>query len=129
MQQALHDAGLEPSQIQYINAHGTATEMGDVVETQAIHQVFGKSVSTLAVSSTKAVHGHLIGAGGTLEFALSIMAMNSGSLPPTAHLNQADPRCDLDYVPLQARHGCRVDAVMSNSFAFGGSNVSLVAQR
>jgi 3-oxoacyl-[acyl-carrier-protein] synthase II len=129
MQQALDDAKLTPAQIQYLNAHGTATDMGDVVETQAIHQVFEKSARQLAVSSTKAVHGHLIGAGGALEFALSIMAMNSGSLPPTAHLDQSDPRCDLDYIPLKTRHDCQVNAVMSNSFAFGGSNVSLVARR
>jgi 3-oxoacyl-(acyl-carrier-protein) synthase len=81
------------------------------------------------VSSTKSMHGHLIGATGALELALSIEALNSGSLPPTAHLNNPDPRCDLDYVPLHARHGCHVEAVMSNSFAFGGSNVSLIARR
>ncbi len=129
MRQALQEAGLAPEQIQYINAHGTATEAGDVIETQSIHQVFGSATRQLAVSSTKSMHGHLIGAGGALELALSIEAMNSGSLPPTAHLERPDPRCDLDYIPLQARHGCAVEAVMSNSFAFGGSNVSLVARR
>lgn len=129
MQQALDDADLAPDQVQYINAHGTATEVGDVVETQAIRQVFQAAAHTLAVSSTKSMHGHLIGAGGTLELVLSIMAMNSGSLPPTANLDTPDPRCDLDYVPMKARHGCRIDAVMSNSFAFGGSNASLVARR
>ncbi len=129
MQQALDDAKLGPQDIQYLNAHGTATDMGDVIETQSIRAVFGPFANQLAVSSTKAVHGHLIGAGGAMEFALSIMAMNSGSLPPTAHLDQPDPRCDLDFIALHARHGCDVHAVMSNSFAFGGSNASLLAHR
>ena len=129
MRQALAEAHLVPQQVQYLNAHGTATEAGDVIETQSIRTVFGRSADRLAVSSTKALHGHLIGAGGALEFVLSIMAMNSGSLPPTAHLEKPDPRCDLDFVPLQARHGCHVEAVMSNSFAFGGSNASLLARR
>jgi 3-oxoacyl-(acyl-carrier-protein) synthase len=129
MQQALQVAGLAPEQIQYINAHGTATDAGDVTETQSIHMAFGNAAKQVAVSSTKSMHGHLIGAAGALEFALSIEAMNSGSLPPTAHLDTPDPRCDLDYVPLRARHGCDIEAVMSNSFAFGGSNVSLIARR
>ncbi|SCK20412.1 beta-ketoacyl synthase [Vogesella sp. LIG4] len=129
MQQALDDAGLRPQDIQYLNAHGTATDAGDVTETESIRGVFGTAAEQLAVSSTKAMHGHLIGAGGILEFALSVMAMRSGSLPPTATLEQPDPRCDLDYIPLQARHGCDIRAIMSNSFAFGGSNVSLVAKR
>lgn len=129
MQQALQEAGLAPEQIQYLNAHGTATDAGDVVETQAIHQAFGSAARQVAVSSTKSMHGHLIGAAGALELALSIEALNSGSLPPTAHLDTPDPRCDLDYIPLRARHGCEIEAVMSNSFAFGGSNVSLIARR
>jgi 3-oxoacyl-[acyl-carrier-protein] synthase II len=129
MRKALHEAGLAPEQIQYINAHGTATDAGDVIETQSIHKAFGGAVKQLAVSSTKSMHGHLIGATGALELVLSIEAMNSGSLPPTAHLIKPDPRCDLDYIPLQARHHCHVEAVMSNSFAFGGSNVSLIARR
>lgn len=129
MRQALDEARLEPDRIQYLNAHGTATDAGDVIESQAILAVFGAAAKHLAVSSTKAVHGHLIGAGGVLELALAIMAMQSGSIPPTAHLEHPDPRCTLDYVPLQARHGCDITAVMSNSFAFGGSNASLVARR
>ncbi len=129
MQQALTEAGLAPAQIQYINAHGTATDAGDVIETQSIHKAFGNAARQVAVSSTKSMHGHLIGAAGALELVLSIEAMNSGSLPPTAHLENPDPRCDLDYIPLRARHGCHIDAVMSNSFAFGGSNVALVARR
>ncbi|TDR77801.1 3-oxoacyl-[acyl-carrier-protein] synthase II [Paludibacterium purpuratum] len=129
MRQALAQAGLEPEQIQYLNAHGTATDAGDVVEAQSIRTVFGQAATRLAVSSTKSMHGHLIGASGILEFVLSMMAMNSGSLPPTATLDTPDPRCDLDFIPLTARHGCEVSAIMSNSFAFGGSNVSLVARR
>ncbi|MHB8743759.1 MAG: beta-ketoacyl-[acyl-carrier-protein] synthase family protein [Sulfuricaulis sp.] len=129
MQGALDEAKLTPNDVQYLNAHGTATEAGDAIECQSIRAVFGSATDQLAVSSTKAVHGHLIGAAGALEFALSIMAMNSGSLPPTAHLERPDPRCNLDFVPLTARHGCNVNAVMSNSFAFGGSNVALLAHR
>lgn len=129
MHQALAQAGLAPAQIQYLNAHGTATDAGDVIEAQSIRAAFGDAASQLAVSSTKAVHGHLIGAGGAAELALAIMAMKTGAIPPTAHLDEADPRCDLDFVPLQARHGCDISAVMSNSFAFGGSNASLVACR
>ncbi|MDR7306110.1 beta-ketoacyl-[acyl-carrier-protein] synthase family protein [Rhodoferax saidenbachensis] len=129
MQQALHEANLAPEQIQYVNAHGTATDAGDVTETQSIQMAFGSAAKQVAISSTKSMHGHLIGAAGALELALSIEAMNSGSLPPTAHLEKPDPRCDLDYIPLQARHGCHIEAVMSNSFAFGGSNVSLIARR
>jgi 3-oxoacyl-(acyl-carrier-protein) synthase len=129
MQLALQEAGLAPEQIQYINAHGTATHAGDVIETQSIHKAFGTAARQVAVSSTKSMHGHLMGATGALELVLSIEAMNTGSLPPTAHLDNPDPCCDLDYIPLAARHGCQVEAVMSNSFAFGGSNVSLVARR
>lgn len=129
MRQALQEAGLAPEEIQYLNAHGTATDTGDVIETQAIHQAFGSAAKQIAVSSTKSMHGHLIGATGALELVLCIEALNSGSLPPTAHLDHPDPRCDLDYIPLQARHGCDIEAVMSNSFAFGGSNVSLIARR
>lgn len=129
MEEALREANLRPERVGYLNAHGTATQAGDAVESQAIHKVFGHHAPQLPVSSTKAVHGHLIGAGGVLEFALSIMALNSGSLPPTAHLDIPDPQCDLDYIPLKARHGCDIDVVMSNSFAFGGSNASLLARR
>jgi len=129
MRQALAEAGLEPAQVRYLNAHGTATEVGDIVEAQAIRAVFGAAANTLAVSSTKAVHGHLIGAGGAMELVLSILAMQRGLAPPTAHLEDPDPRCALDCVPLQARELGTVEAVMSNAFAFGGSNASLVARR
>ena len=129
MRQALADADMQPAQIQYLNAHGTATDAGDVVETQSIRTVFGDAADGLAVSSTKSMHGHLIGASGILEFAISVMALEQGALPPTATLEVPDPRCDLDFVPLTARRNVGVEAVMSNSFAFGGSNVSLVARR
>jgi 3-oxoacyl-[acyl-carrier-protein] synthase II len=129
MRQAMAEAQLAPDGIGYVNAHGTATDMGDVIETRSLREAFGDAADQLAVSSTKAVHGHLIGAAGALEFALSVMAMNSGSIPPTAHLETPDPRCDLDFVPGIARHGCDIRAVMSNSFAFGGSNAVLIARR
>jgi 3-oxoacyl-[acyl-carrier-protein] synthase II len=129
MQGALEDAELAPQMIGYINAHGTATEIGDVVETKSIRAVFGEHADTLMVSSTKSMHGHLIGAGGTTELVLSIMMLNSGSIAPTAYLDKADPQCDLDYVPLVARHQQDIQAVMSNSFAFGGSNAVLIVQK
>ncbi len=129
MRGALEDAALAPQAISYINAHGTATEIGDVVETQSIRAVFGEHANKVMVSSTKSMHGHLIGAGGATELALSIMMLNSGSIAPTAYLDQVDPQCDLDYVPIVARHQQVLQAVMSNSFAFGGSNAVLIAQK
>lgn len=126
---ALDEAGLVPEAIDYLNAHGTATEAGDVIESETIAQVFGDHARRLPVSSTKALHGHLIGAAGATEFAFSLLALHSGSIPPTAWLDHPDPRCTLDYVPREARHGQTLRAVMSNSFAFGGSNVSLIARR
>lgn len=129
MRQALAEAGLQPEDIHYLNAHGTATDAGDVTEAQSIQAVFGAHAAHLPVSSTKAVHGHLIGAGGAVELVISLMAMRSGDIPPTAHLDDPDPRCALDHVALQARRGGSLQAVMSNSFAFGGSNASIVATR
>lgn len=129
MRMALSDAGLAPQSVGYINAHGTATLAGDVIETAAIKEVFGPHASKLAVSSTKSMHGHLMGATGAVEFIASVLALQSGSLPPTARLRVADPECDLDYVPNTARTGVQLEAVMSNSFAFGGSNAVLVARR
>lgn len=126
---ALDDAGMAPEAIHYLNAHGTATEAGDVIESETIAQAFGDHARHLPVSSTKALHGHLIGAAGATEFAFSLLALQSGSIPPTAYLDNPDPRCPLDYVPREARHGQNLRAVMSNSFAFGGSNVSLIARR
>ncbi len=129
MQSALADTGVPLETIGYINAHGTATDAGDVTETQSIRDVFGAHASRLAVSSTKAVHGHLIGAGGAVEFALSVLALDRGKIPPTAHLTQPGKGCDLDYVPLTARDAPALQAVMSNSFAFGGTNASLIARK
>ena len=128
MRLGLLDAGLNADAIGYLNAHGTATEIGDVVETQAIRLAFGSQSDRLPVSSTKALHGHAMGAAGAMEFLVSVMALRSGQLPPTAFLESPDPRCDLDYLPLQAREVNGLRAVMSNSFAFGGSNSVLVAK-
>lgn len=126
---ALAESGIEPAGIHYLNAHGTATDAGDVVESETIRQAFGDHADRVPVSSTKSMHGHLIGAAGATEFAFSLLAMQHGVIPPTAYLEHPDPRCTLDYVPRQARHGQHLRAVMSNSFAFGGSNVSLLARQ
>ena len=128
MRLGLLDAGLNIDDIAYLNAHGTATDIGDVVETEAIKLAFGDAARTLPVSSTKAVHGHAMGAAGAMEFIASVMALRSGQLPPTAFLETPDPRCDLDYIALQARTSRQPRAVMSNSFAFGGSNTVLIAK-
>ena len=128
MSLALADAGLNTSDIGYLNAHGTATEVGDVVETHAIKLAFGNNARQLPVSSTKAVHGHTMGAAGALEFVASVMGLRSGQLAPTAFLQTPDERCDLDYIPMVARQVKNLRVVMSNSFAFGGSNAVLVAK-
>ena len=127
MRAALRDAGLAPDAIGYVNAHGTATEVGDAVETQALRQLFGATVPP--VSSTKAVHGHLMGAAGAVEFLAAILALRLEVLPPTAHLDRPDPACDLDYIAGGAREAKGLGAILSNSFAFGGSNAVLVARR
>jgi 3-oxoacyl-(acyl-carrier-protein) synthase len=129
MSLALRDAALNTSDIGYLNAHGTATEVGDVVETQAIKLVFENNAMRLPISSTKAVHGHAMGAAGAMEFVASVMSLRFGQLPPTAFLQTPDDRCDLDYIPLQARSVNDLRAVMSNSFAFGGSNAVLIAKQ
>ena len=129
MRSALRSAGLQPGQIDYINAHGTGTPQNDPVETAAIREVFGARAPQLPVSSTKSMHGHLLGAAGALEFLISILAMTKGVLPPTMHLDARDPACDLDYIADHARVANPVNAVMSNSFAFGGTNAVLIAQR
>ena len=122
------DARLNPGDIGYLNAHGTATDVGDVVETQAIKLAFQDAGSALAISSTKSMHGHCMGAAGAMEFVASVMALRSGQLPPTAFLSAPDERCDLDYIALEARSVKGLKAVMSNSFAFGGSNAVLIAK-
>jgi 3-oxoacyl-[acyl-carrier-protein] synthase II len=129
MRMALADAGLAPSAIGYINAHGTATPQGDVIETQSVREVFGAGADRLPMSSTKSMHGHWLGASGAIELTAAILALGEGLLPPTINLEVPDPACDLDCVPNRARTGVALDAVMSNSFAFGGSNATLVLTR
>jgi 3-oxoacyl-[acyl-carrier-protein] synthase II len=130
MKLALRDARLDPSAIDYINAHGTSTPAGDIEETRAILGTFGDHAASkkLWVSSTKSVMGHLLGGAGAVEAALSALALRDDRVPPTANLRDPDPECVLDYVPLEARQR-RMQHVMSNSFGFGGTNVSLVLSR
>jgi 3-oxoacyl-[acyl-carrier-protein] synthase II len=128
MRAALESAGLDHAAVDYINAHGTATVQNDAVETAAIKEVFGPRAYELPVSSTKSTHGHLLGAAGALEFVIAVACMERGIVPPTMHLDLPDPACDLDYVPDRARTGVSLSAVMSNSFAFGGTNAVLIAQ-
>jgi 3-oxoacyl-[acyl-carrier-protein] synthase II len=125
MVNAVRDAGIDPSQVDYINAHATSTELGDRAETIAIKRAFGNHARELAVSSTKSMTGHLLGAAGVVEAIFSILAIRDGILPPTINLDNPDPACDLDYVPGAARRA-RVQVALSNSFGFGGTNGSLV---
>jgi nodulation protein E len=125
MRLALDDAGLQPEQIDYLNAHGTATTINDKNETNAIKKVFGDHARKLAISSTKSMHGHPLGAGGGIEAVACIKAMQDNWVPPTIGLDEPDPDCDLDYVPNVGRE-MRVTYTMSNSFAFGGLNAVLV---
>ncbi len=127
MAEALKEAGLLPEDIDYINAHGTATQWNDLVETQAIKKVFGDYACKVPVSSTKSMHGHTMGAAGAIEFIVSLLAIKNQAVPPTINLDQPDPECDLDYVPNIGRKGVTVNAVMSNAFAFGGTNAALIA--
>jgi 3-oxoacyl-[acyl-carrier-protein] synthase II len=127
LREALRESGLAPADVGYINAHGTATAVGDVVEAEAINAVFDGA--PVRVSSTKALHGHLLGGAGALEFAVALLALEEGLLAPTAFLEQPDPACALNHVALRAERVPPPRAVMSNSFAFGGSNVVLVAER
>ena len=124
MRGALRDAAIAPEEVGYINAHGTGTPGNDPVETSAIRAVFGAHADKLAVSSTKSMHGHALGAAGALEAIATILALHHGVLPPTANYNEPDANCDLDYIPNQAR-AARVGAALSNSFAFGGLNAVL----
>jgi nodulation protein E len=125
MRAALKSAQLAPEQIGYINAHGTATAVNDVTETAAIRKVFGAHADRLAVSSTKSMHGHALGAAAALECMASVIALRDGILPPTANFSVPDPECDLDVIPNVARHQ-QVEYAMSNSFAFGGLNAVLI---
>jgi 3-oxoacyl-[acyl-carrier-protein] synthase II len=129
MKLALNNAGLQPTDIDYINAHGTGTLLNDSTETAAIKLAFGDAAYQIPVSSTKSMHGHLMGAAGAVEFTACLMAMQQQSLPPTINLNEPDPECDLDYVANKGRTGVKVDTVMSNSFAFGGTSGVLIARK
>lgn len=128
MRNALNDAGINPEQVDYINAHGTSTSAGDIAESLAIEQVFGDHASKLAVSSTKSMTGHLLGAAGGIEAIFSVLALRDQVVPPTINLDNPDPQCRLDYVPHRARDQ-RLDVTVSNSFGFGGTNASLVFRR
>ncbi len=128
MRLALREAKLNPDQVDYINAHGTATRAGDVAETVAIKSVFGKAAYQIPTSSTKSQLGHLLGASGGVEMVILGLTIDRGVIPPTINLETPDPECDLDYVPLTAREK-RVDVGMTNSFGFGGHNATLIIKR
>ncbi len=128
MKMALKHSGLNPSDIQYVNAHGTSTPQGDVCETQAIKTVFGEHAKKLAVSSTKGATGHMLGAAGAVEMAICVKVLQHQILPPTINLDNPDPLCDLDYVPHTPREA-KVEAIINNSFGFGGHNACAVAKK
>jgi nodulation protein E len=128
MNDALDDAGLSREQINYVNAHGTGTAANDSTETRALRQVFGSHADKLAVSSTKSMHGHALGAAGALEAVATVLAMQGNFIPPTANFVERDPACDLDIVPNEAR-AAQIEAALSNSFAFGGLNAVLAFRR
>src|SRR5262249_15530316 len=128
MKMALGNAGLNPTDISYINAHGTSTPQGDIAETQAIKTVFGEYARNLPVSSTKGATGHMLGAAGAVEMAICAKAIQTGALPPTINLQHPNPECDLDYVPNTAREA-KVTAVVNNSFGFGGHNATIAARK
>ncbi len=128
MQAALDDAGIAPGQIDYINAHGTSTPLGDKAETRAIKSVFGEHAKSVAISSTKSQLGHSLGASGGIELILCIKAINESVVPPTANLTDPDPDCDLDYTPLQPAKR-EIEYAMSNSFGFGGHNASVIVKK
>ena len=128
MQQALTDASLNPGDVGYVNAHGTSTEAGDLAESLAIRQVFGHHADDLAVSSTKSMIGHLLGAAGSVEAILSVLALQDNVAPPTINLQNPSPGCDLNYVPNQAQER-PIEHTLSNSFGFGGTNGSLIFSR
>jgi 3-oxoacyl-[acyl-carrier-protein] synthase II len=128
MKMALRSAGLNPTDISYINAHGTSTPAGDICETQAIKSVFGEHARKLAVSSTKGATGHMLGAAGAVEMAICAKALQTNLVPPTINYEHPDPECDLDYVPNTARE-MTVNAIVNNSFGFGGHNATLVARK
>ncbi len=128
MNLALNHANLHSTEIDYINAHGTGTELNDIIETRAIHQVFGDHASKLIVSSTKSMHGHALGAASALEIIATTLAIYNGIVPPTANFTVADEQCDLDYIPNKAREQ-GISIAMSNSFAFGGLNAVIALKK
>jgi len=128
MRNALRDAGIEPSQVQYVNAHGTSTGLGDLAETLAMKHAFGDHVYKLAVSSTKSMTGHLLGGAGGVEAGITVLALRDQVAPPTINHEVPDPKCDLDYVPNQARK-LPIEYALSNSFGFGGTNGCLIFKR
>ena len=126
MKMALDHAGLNPTDVDYVNAHATSTGLGDICETQAIKTVFGDHAKNgLAISSTKSMTGHLLGGAGAVELAICAMAVRDNKIPPTINLENPDPECDLDYTPLVARDK-NVRVAVNNSFGFGGHNATLV---
>ncbi|MCS6787380.1 MAG: beta-ketoacyl-ACP synthase II [Thiobacillaceae bacterium] len=128
MNAALRDAGINPDEVDYINAHGTSTPLGDIAETKAIKLSFGSHAHKLMVSSTKSMTGHLLGAAGGVEAVFTALTLARGVVPPTINLTDPDPECDLDYVPNTAREA-RVEVALSNSFGFGGTNGTLIFRR
>ncbi|MHB0975910.1 MAG: beta-ketoacyl-ACP synthase II [Candidatus Aquicultorales bacterium] len=128
MKRAIALAGIEPEDVDYINAHGTSTEVGDIAETKAIKSLFGSGAPKVAVSSTKSMTGHLLGAAGAIEAIACVLSIERGAIPPTINLDNPDPACDLDYVPNNAREK-DVTYALSNSFGFGGHNVSLLFRK
>jgi nodulation protein E len=128
MQACIADSGLAPEAFDYINAHGTGTLMNDITESKAIRTIFGAHAEKLAVSSTKSLHGHALGASGAIELAAILLAMRGGFIPPTANFTEADPQCDLDFVPNEVRRA-QINICLSNSFAFGGLNAVLAVRR
>jgi 3-oxoacyl-[acyl-carrier-protein] synthase II len=128
MNAALRDAGINPDEVDYINAHGTSTPLGDVAETRAIKASFGDHARKLMVSSTKSMTGHLLGAAGGVEAVFTALSIARGAVPPTINLHEPDPECDLDYVPNTARDA-RIEIALSNSFGFGGTNGTLIFRR
>jgi 3-oxoacyl-[acyl-carrier-protein] synthase II len=128
MKMALRKAGIQPSQVDYINAHGTSTALNDKIETKAIKSVFNGSASRVAISSTKSMTGHMVGAAGAIEAAVCVLAIKNGIIPPTINYANPDPECDLDYVPNTARKA-DLNIALSNSFGFGGHNSVLVVKK
>ena len=128
MRAAIENAGIGPEQVDYINAHGTSTPQGDKLETVAIKRCFGEHARSLAVSSTKSMTGHLLGAAGGLEAGITALAVHHQTAPPTVNLENPDPDCDLDYVPGKCR-AVKMDYALSNSFGFGGTNAALLFKK